>query len=47
MHRHVEKVLGRRTRDDDQVFVVVLQPFGFTCPPGQHTHDEDAKIWRD
>jgi hypothetical protein len=30
-----------------EVFVIVLQHFGFTCPPGQHIHDEDAKIWRD
>jgi hypothetical protein len=43
----MEKVLGRRTRDHDQVFVIVLQHFGSTCPAGQPTHDEGAKSWRD
>jgi len=47
IHRRVQKVLGRWTQENDHVLVIVLQHFGFTYPPGQHTHDEDAKIWRD
>jgi hypothetical protein len=47
IHRRVQKVLGPSTRKNDHVLVIVLQHFGFTCPPGQHTHDEDAKIWCD
>jgi len=47
IHRRVQKVLGRSTQENDHVLVIVLQHFGFTCPPGKHTHEEDAKIWRD
>jgi hypothetical protein len=45
IRRRVRQVIGHPTREQNVVVLVVtLQAFGVECPPGPHSHPEDAKV---